>query len=229
MARRPRAQLIEIARRRNQRILLALARAQARIEQPFAHAERGEHHLRDLGPEQDVFEHQRGIRQQRPPGRGDDFDLRQRFRMNAAHQPAEFQRLLGAHHIAVHDVQRVAGLRHVEPGERAPGAADRVEYAALARLDVRHLRQRLPDDLVRLLDRFSGAVLQREAAERQRGAALDACAFHVDQFERAAAEIADDAVRPMKAGHHAERGELRFAFAGDHVDMRAADALRLAR
>jgi hypothetical protein len=128
----------------------------------------------------------------------------------------------------MHDMQRISGLRHVQAGERTPRAADRVKRSALAQLDMRHLCQCLPDDLVRLLDRFSGAVLQRQAAKRQRSAALDAGIFHVDQFERAAAEIADDPIGPVKAGHDAERGELRFAFAGDHVDMRAADALRLA-
>jgi hypothetical protein len=51
-------------------------------------------------------------------------------------------------------------------------------------------------------------VLQRQASERQRDAAADAVAVHVDQFERAAAEIADDAVGIVEAGDDAERGQL---------------------
>ncbi len=50
-------------------------------------------------------------------------------------------------------------------------------------------------------------------------------AVNVGQLERAAAEIADDAVRPMKAGDHPERAELRLALAGEHRDLGAADTL----
>ena len=75
-----------------------------------------------------------------------------------------------------------------------------------------------------LTDR-SGKVLQREAAERQRDAAAHAVAVHVDQFERAAAEIADDAVGLVEPGDDAERGILRFLLAGEHLDRLAADAL----
>ena len=52
-------------------------------------------------------------------------------------------------------------------------------------------------------------------------------AIDVDQFQRAAAEIADQAVGLMDARHDAERGQLRFALAGQDLDIRAADALRL--
>ena len=48
------------------------------------------------------------------------------------HQAGEIERLLGRHHIAVHDMQRIAGLPHVQAGKRSPGAADGVEGAALA-------------------------------------------------------------------------------------------------
>ena len=56
---------------------------------------------------------------------------------------------------------------------------------------------------------------------------LDAMAVNVGQLERAAAEIADDAVRAVEARDHAERGEFRLALAGDHLDLGAADALGL--
>ena len=55
------------------------------------------------------------------------------------------------------------------------------------------------------------SVLQRQAAERQRHAAADAAALHVDQLERTAAEIADDAVGLVDAGDDAERGQFRLA------------------
>ncbi len=70
-------------------------------------------------------------------------------------------------------------------------------------------------------------ILQREAAERQRHAAADAMATHVDQLERTAAEIADDAVRIVHAGHDAERRQLGFTRTGEDFDPGAANLLRL--
>ena len=87
--------------------------------------------------------------------------------------------------------------------------------------------ERLCDDLLGLLERLRGDVLQRQAAERQRDAVLTRVAVDLDQLERAAAEIADDAVRLVEAGHHAERGQFRLALAGEDVDLGAADALGL--
>ena len=54
---------------------------------------------------------------------------------------------------------------------------------------------------------------------------LDALPLHVGQLERAAAEVADDAIGLIEAGHHAERGQLSLALAGENVDLGAADAL----
>ena len=44
----------------------------------------------------------------------------------------------------------------------------------------------------------------------------------VDQFERAAAEIAHQAVRPVHAGDHPQRRQLGLALARQHVDAGAA-------
>src|ERR1039457_7151152 len=76
-------------------------------------------------------------------------------------------------------------------------------------------------------ERPPGDVLQGQAAKRQRHAAVHARAVHVDQLERAAAEVADDAVRLVDTGNDAERGEIGFAFARQNRDRRAADARRL--
>ena len=51
------------------------------------------------------------------------------------HEAGEIERLPGRDDVAVHDVQRIAGLPHVQPRERAPGAADGIEGAALAGLE----------------------------------------------------------------------------------------------
>jgi hypothetical protein len=47
----------------------------------------------------------------------------------------------------------------------------------------------------------------------------------IDQFERAAAEVADDAVGPIKTRNDTERCQLGLALAGDDVDLGAADQL----
>ena len=174
-----------------------------------------------------IFEHERRIGEQRTARIGDDLDLREHFRVDPVHQAGKIVRLFRRQHVAVHDVERVAGLPHVQAGKRAPGAADGVEGAAATGFQRTGAVERLPDDLLRLLDRLGGYVLQREPAERKRHAALDALALDLGQFERAAAEIADDAVGLVETGHHAERGQLRFPLAGQHVDLGAADALGL--
>src|SRR5688572_10300711 len=50
-------------------------------------------------------------------------------------------------------------------------------------------------------------------------------AMYLGQFERAAAEIADDAVGTVKAADDAERGEFSLPLAGNDLDLAAADAL----
>ena len=48
--------------------------------------------------------------------------------------------------------------------------------------------------------------------------------MHVDQLKRAAAEIADNAIRLVNAGHDAERSEMRLTLSGKDCDRGAADA-----
>ena len=142
----------------------------------------------------ELAEHHRGIAEQRTAGGRDHFDLRQRFRIDPLHQFAEFQRLARRHGIAMHHMQRIAGLRHVQPEQRAPGAADGIKGAVRGRPSGTAQRTSASSAILSALFReFPGYVLQRQAAERQRYAALDFRAAHVDQFERAAAEVAGDA------------------------------------
>ena len=224
VARRARAQLVEMARRFDQRVFLLVLLLQQRIEQAFADAERREHHLPRLADAQNVFEHQRRIGQQRPPRIVDHFDIRQRIDVDPVHELGEFKRLVGGDGIAVHHVQRIAGLPHVQPRQRPPGAADGVEAAVLAGLQHRQAAQRLLDEFFRLLDRLRRNIGERQPAERAGQAVARARAADIDEFERAAAEIADHAVGAMHAGNHAERGELGLAPARQHVDIGADGA-----
>ena len=50
-------------------------------------------------------------------------------------------------------------------------------------------------------------------------------AADIDQFQRPAAQIADDAVGAMHAGDDAERGELGFARTGENIDLGLERAL----
>src|SRR5262249_45703311 len=81
---------------------------------------------------------------------------------------------------------------------------------------------------VGLLDRTRGDVLQRESAQRKRLAVTEAVTAQVGEFERAAAQVTDYAVRPMDAGNDAERRKLSLAFAGNHLDVARADSFGMA-
>ena len=142
-------------------------------------------------------------------------------------QTGEVVRLARGHDIAVHHVQRIAGLPHVQARQRAPGAADRVEGAVGAGLEQLGVAERLAHQLLGLLDRLLGHVLQRQPAERQRDAGVDLVAVDFGELQRAAAEVADQTIRPMKSAHDAERAQLGLALAGNDLDLGAADALRL--
>src|SRR5262249_61434342 len=108
-----------------------------------------------------------------------------------------------------------------------PGAADRVERAALAAGEEPRVAERLAYQLLGPLDLFLGNVLQRQSTKGQRDPGLDPVPVDVGELERAAAEIADDAVGAMKAGDHTEGGQFGLALAGDDVDLGSANALGL--
>ena len=220
---RTRAQQVEVLGGGEERIARALLRVEQRIKQPLAHAERGNHHLPRPRKAHHVLEHERRIAEQRPARVVDHLDAREHVRIDAMREAGKLQRLAGGNAVAVHHVQRIAGLPHVQPGERAPGAADRIERAPFAGGERRHVVERLFDDFVRLLERLCRNILERQSAERQGHAGFRPRAMHVNEFERAAAEIADDAVGTMEAGEDAERRVMRFAPAREHVDLGTAD------
>ena len=85
----------------------------------------------------DVFEHQRGVGEQRPPRIGDHLDIGQHVGRRQPPQPLrEIERVGGRDRIAVHHLQRIAALDDVDARQRAPGAADRIEGAAAAGLEL---------------------------------------------------------------------------------------------
>jgi hypothetical protein len=74
-----------------------------------------------------------------------------------------------------------------------------------------------------LVHRAAGIFRQAQAAERQRHALPEFLALDVDELERAAAEVAGDAIRCVEATDDAERGELRFFFARENADLTLQD------
>jgi len=141
------------------------------------------------------------------------------------HEAGEIECLLRRHHIAMHDMKRIAGLPHMQPRERAPSAADGIEGPTFAIFERAGILQRPPDDLLGLLDRLRRDVLQREPAQRKRQAGLHPMPLDLGQLERAAAEVADDPVGLVKARHDTERGKFGLALAGEDVDLGATNAL----
>ena len=97
-----------------------------------------------------------------------DLDRIEPVDVAARDHAAEVRSLVGLHRIVMHDVQRIAGLAHVEPGERPPRAADGVERPLLAGRQHFRIRQCLGDDLLGLLERLLRGLLEAQAAERER-------------------------------------------------------------
>src|SRR5207248_5997404 len=129
--------------------------------------------------------------------------------------------------IAVHHLERIAALDDVDARQRAPGATDRIEGAAAAGLELWDTGNLAFDDTLGALQRPMRGILQSEAAQRQRDAAVHAVLADVDQFERTAAEVTDDTVGIVEAGDHAKRRQFRLARAGEDFDWCAADAFGL--
>ncbi|MHC2725751.1 hypothetical protein ACVMGE_008238 [Bradyrhizobium diazoefficiens] len=212
----------------DQPVLVALGFRQLLVQQAFAYAEGREHDGLGLCHADDVLEHQRRVGEERAPRIGNDLDIGEHVGgRQTAKATRKVERLGCGDGIAVHHLERIAALDDVDARERAPGAADGVECTAAPRLELRHLVELLAHDTVGALERFVGEVLEREPAERQRHAAAHAVPAHVDQFERAAAEVADDAVGVVDAGNHAERRQPRLARARQDLDLHCADALGL--
>jgi hypothetical protein len=198
------------------------------VEQAFAHTEGREHDGFRPDDADDVFEHQRRIGEQWPPCVGDDLDIGQHVGCDqTAQPPSEVERFLGGNGVTVHHAERVFALNDVDARQGTPRSADRIKRAAAAPFDLLDIGKLGLDDAFGALQRFVRQILQREASERKRQPAANAVAMHVDQLQRTAAEISNDAVRPMHARHDAECRQFRLARTRQDFDFRPANALGL--
>ena len=103
----------------------------------------------------------------------------------------------------VHHLQRIAGLRHVDAGQRAPSAAHQVQIGAGAFPQPGHRPHiRLSDGAG--ADRIvAGALGQPDHPQPQRLRRRRGCRPQPHHLQRAAADIRQDAVRGGNAAQHA--------------------------
>ncbi len=155
MGGRARAQQIELAGGGDQRILAPLVLVEQRIEQALAHPERRDHDILRLGDAHQMLEHERRIGEQWAPRIGDHLDLRQRLRIDPVHEAGEIERLARRDDVAMHDMERIAGLPHVQiapASAKCPPIAKKVRPAPAS--SSRAPESDLLDDLLGLLERF---------------------------------------------------------------------------
>src|SRR5262249_27520672 len=120
--------------------------------------------------------------------------------------------------IAVHYAQGVVHFLHVQPGNGAPGAADRVEGPIVPVPQPANPLDLLVDQVDGPVNAAAGGVNQAQTAERQRGRLSQGVDLNIDELEAAAAEIAGHAVGGAEAHHDSLCGQRGFAFAGEHLD-----------
>ena len=122
----------------------------------------------------------------------------------------------------MHDLHRHPVRRHVRLGDRPETAADRKKGG----LGDQGRRQVLGEQRIEAL---AGAAafgcehgLHGQGADGQADVALaDAVVLHLDRLEAAAAEVADQAGRPVEAGDHAETREVGLLGAAQQPHLKA--------
>ena len=227
MARRAGAQVIQFGGRREQRIGQPRVAIQLLVEQALADPGGRDREFARASDADDLLQHHGAVGEQRAARLRHALHVLEQGRVGALHHFEEVQFVGGLDAVAVHDVERVAPGGLVQAGERAPGAAHRVEAAPAQGLQLgRGLLQVLADDLESLLDRAAGEILEGEAAERHGHAGADRGAAHVHEFEGAATQIPHHPVGGVEAGDDAERREFGLAPARQEFDPLAAGRFR---
>ncbi len=118
----------------------------------------------------------------------------------------------------MHDMQRIAALDDVDARECTPCTANGVKISSGACFQLRQSGNGVRDDLLGFLQRLLRRILQRKATERKREPLTNAMSANIDQLERTAAQITDNAIGLVDTRRHAERGQLRFTSAGQNFN-----------
>ena len=113
-------------------------------------------------------------------------------------------RLLAPDGVVMHHAQRVVGLRHVDPRQRPPRAADQIE---IARRRPRSARPIARDRASAIAARSRGSPPERSASRMtpsgRVGCRARRAVVEPHEFQRAAADIGQQAVRLGNAAQHA--------------------------
>ena len=223
---RARAQAIELAGRDDQRILFLNLPGKLREEKAFANAERRNDDLFRIGQPDDFLEHRGAIGEKRTARGRDGLDRHQRVDLDALDEPCELEGVARRDHVIVHDVHRVLSLAHMQPRQRAPRPADGVERAP-----GRDCSSLTFDSASRTIfaaffgDRSERSISERPPSGRVNPAPASPSPTSVN-FERSAAQIADDSVRLVNRADDPERRESGFLLAAEQLDLAADGALR---
>ena len=113
VARRTRAQQVQLARRDQQRVLPAGGFVEALIEPPLAHTQHRHHHLFGSAPADYLFQHHSAKSQQGAAGSGNRPDGHQCFGIHPLDQAGEIHRIARRDDVIMHDMQRIIALAHV--------------------------------------------------------------------------------------------------------------------
>ena len=140
-------------------------------------------------------------------------------------QPRKFERVAGGNYVIMHDAHRILPLTHMQAREGSPRSADRVECAPVKPTEQFDPRERFSDDFGRFLGRPLREIHQRQTAQRQGEAIAGLTALHVDQLERAAPQIAHNAIRPMNRTDHSKRRQPGFLLSAEQLDLASYRAL----
>ena len=149
----------------------------------------------------------------RRPKRG-EFGVRQ-----AAKQ---FARCCCRHFILVDDRQWMARHPDVDLRQRPPRSTHHVKGLALAFARPLNLVERLRDERPQRAAVALAYCIQLQRSDRQADAVAHLAVRHPDQFQAAAAQIADHAIGKGNARHEAHCGPARFSFPIDHLDHQPA-------
>ena len=124
----------------------------------------------------------------------------------------------------VHHLQRIAGLRHVDPRQSTPGTADQVQIAVGALGQPRHRRHVGIGDRPGAHRIAAGPFRQADRTQLQRLRRPSLAVIQPHHFQRTAADICQDTVRGRNAAEHPHRGVFRLLRARQHADRHVGHA-----
>ena len=125
----------------------------------------------------------------------------------------------GRHAVFVQYRHGIAHAFHVQPGNRAPAAADQIDALVMGAHDLGQFRHHLPDMLAQPV-LAARHLLQAEGAKLGRDASAHLPVRDLGQFHRVAADVANQPARVRPAQQHALGGQAGFLLSVDdpHLD-----------